>query len=170
MKTLTETLMEEEARHSSDLCYKTASSYMFGAEAWDSNFGCNILTAEEAIANRDTPSSSSCGSALSSGSGCGSARDFTPFDYNPQSVAEVFKTERSFSSCGSALGGFRSDNQGVIFREVCDGLQERYDFSGHNNTSPHLNQDLKDTSKDFKKALGDSHHIDLGFNKDKKFW
>ncbi|MFH0752338.1 MAG: hypothetical protein V1914_01945, partial [archaeon] len=36
--TLTETLMEEEARHNSDLGYKTASSYMFGAEM-SSGFG-----------------------------------------------------------------------------------------------------------------------------------
>ncbi len=38
MRTLTETLMEEEARQSSDLCYKTASSYLFGAEM-SSGFG-----------------------------------------------------------------------------------------------------------------------------------
>ncbi|MFH0752340.1 MAG: hypothetical protein V1914_01955 [archaeon] len=156
MRTLTETLMEEEARHNSDLGYKTASSYMFGAEAWDIKINAPMFSFPEPPKNS---------------SAYGSARAFTPFEFNVPSVTEMFKKEPLASSTfGSSLGGFRCDNPGVIFREVCNGLQERYDFSGHNNTSPHLNQDLKDTSKDFKKALGDAHHIDLGFNKDKKFW
>lgn len=73
------------------------------------------------------------------------------------------------SNFGSAIGSRGSGFEltlGNIRRDVCDGLIERYDFSGHHGTSPHLNQDLFGAKKDFTiKNLEDTHHIDLGFGK-----
>ncbi|MFH0752330.1 MAG: hypothetical protein V1914_01905, partial [archaeon] len=144
MKGLTETLMEEEAREHT-LYDKTANAYMFGA-AMSSGFGSGF-----------------------GGGGSG----YKPFGFNVPSVVDMFKKElpKASSSYGSTIGGFRCDKPGVIFREVCDGLLERYDWSGHDGTSPHLNQDLLGAEKSFNiRNLGPAHNIGLGFGKDKKRW
>ncbi len=57
---------------------------------------------------------------------------------------------------------FERGNQGNIRRDLGNGLQERYDFSGHDNKDPHLNYDLSGASKKFTtNALEETHMIDL---------
>ena len=63
---------------------------------------------------------------------------------------------------GSMGSGFQLGGNGVLRKDLSYGLQERYDFSGHNGTGPHLNYDLLDANKEFsKRNLGDAHYIDL---------
>ena len=155
LRTLAEMVYEGESSFYS----KASTSYAFGYENCSSGFG-------------------------SGGGG------FKPFDFNVNSVVDVFREKPKSSpssygtssynssngspssfgvgSIGSNGSGFESGSFGTIRREVCDGLIERYDFSGHRGTSPHLNQDLFKAEEDFTlKALEDSHHIDLGFGKKK---
>jgi len=153
-KTLTETIMGEETSGEYETRFydKTATAYMFGY-ACSSGFG---------------------------GSGFGGGGGFKPlFDFNVPSIVDIFKeTPKSSSSFGSAgcsssyggaIGsrgsGFVLGNYGNIRRDLGYGLQERYDFSGHNRTKPHLNIDIMGTDLD----LGFSHLIDLGFGKKGKW-
>jgi len=60
------------------------------------------------------------------------------------------------------FSGLKPSGFGVLKHDIGYGLQERYDFSGHNNTTPHLNYDLLNAKKYFSiNALRDAHHIDL---------
>lgn len=99
----------------------------------------------------------------------------------------------NFNPLGSRGSNFQSGSQNNIYQEynLGDltgdsslsgfGLQERFDFSGHNNSLPHLNQDIVDFNKpnnfggfdnafnsgtsrkndDGFKGLGPAHHINL---------
>ena len=60
------------------------------------------------------------------------------------------------------FSGFQPSGFGVLRNDLGFGLQERYDFSGHGGTEPHLNYDLLGANKKFSKdALGDAHYMDL---------
>lgn len=60
------------------------------------------------------------------------------------------------------FSGLQPSGFGVLRKDLGFGLQERYDFSGHGGTGPHLNYDLIGAKKEFSiKALGDAHYIDL---------
>lgn len=58
------------------------------------------------------------------------------------------------SGIGSKGSGFMKGNSGSIRRDLGFKVQERYDWSGHNGTMPHLNHDVIGSS--FKLA-----HVDL---------
>ncbi len=58
---------------------------------------------------------------------------------------------------GSMGSGFQLGNPGNILKRDEFGLQERYDFSGHNGLGPHLNYDIFKTHIN----LGPAHRIDL---------
>ena len=60
------------------------------------------------------------------------------------------------------ISGLQPSGFGVLRRDLGDGLQERYDFSGHGGTEPHINYDLLGAKGDFsKRTLGYTHHMDL---------
>lgn len=60
------------------------------------------------------------------------------------------------------FSGFQPSGFGVLRNDLGFGLQERYDFSGHGGTEPHLNYDLLGAKKDFSlEALGNAHFMDL---------
>jgi len=61
---------------------------------------------------------------------------------------------------------FKVNKGGSIMRDIPGvdplPLQERFDFSGHDNLLPHINYDIKGMShKKSAKLLGDAHIIDL---------
>ncbi|MFH0752343.1 MAG: hypothetical protein V1914_01970 [archaeon] len=117
MRTLTETLMDEEAKYTG--YGRTASSYMFGAEAWDIKINAPMFSFPEPPKNS---------------SAYGSARAFTPFEFNVPSVTEMFKKERqiSSSSYGSALRiSSRADKGVAIFSENGGAPLMRLDFEDH---------------------------------------
>jgi hypothetical protein len=63
---------------------------------------------------------------------------------------------------GSNNSGLQPGSTGNVRKLVTPSLQERYDFSGHGGSKPHLNYDLPGASKDFSAgALGDAHKINL---------
>jgi hypothetical protein len=60
------------------------------------------------------------------------------------------------------FSNFQLGSPGNIRQDMNVGLQERYDFSGHNGTEPHLNYDLLGAKRDFiLEALGNAHYMDL---------
>ncbi len=70
--------------------------------------------------------------------------------------------EPSYNPIGSQDSGFQVGSRGNIMHGVEIGIQERYDFSGHNNNPAHINYDLIGADGAFgQKALGDSHSMDL---------
>ena len=72
-----------------------------------------------------------------------------------------------FDPIGSRGSGFQLGGPGNIFKRDDFGLQERYDFSGHGGSEPHLNYDLSGSSKKFSgSALGDNHFIKLFSDED----
>jgi len=72
-----------------------------------------------------------------------------------------FDPPKPFEPIGSMGSGFQTGAQNNIRKNLGDGLQERYDFSEHDDTV-HINYDLLGAKKDFSaKALGDAHKIDL---------
>ncbi|MEK6874333.1 MAG: hypothetical protein AABX52_01130 [Nanoarchaeota archaeon] len=77
-------------------------------------------------------------------------------------VLYSFDPPRTFNSIGSMDSGFQLGGPGNIRRDIGYGLQERYDFSGHNGFEPHINYDLIGTNIN----LGPSHHINLDIFKE----
>lgn len=64
---------------------------------------------------------------------------------------------KPFNPIGSMDSGFQLGGPGNIRQDIGYGLQERYDFSGHNGLGPHINYDILGTNIN----LGPSHRIDL---------
>ena len=72
-------------------------------------------------------------------------------------VLYSFDPPKPFNPIGSMGSGFQLGGPGNIRQDIVYGLQERYDFSGHNGLGPHINYDILGT----KTNLGPSHRIDL---------
>ncbi len=58
---------------------------------------------------------------------------------------------------GSQGSGFKPGGLDNIRMDIGFGLQERYDFSGHGGSKPHINYDILGTNIN----LGPAHKIDL---------
>jgi len=73
--------------------------------------------------------------------------------------------KKKFNPIGT-FSDFKVNKGGSIMRDIPGvdplPLQERFDFSGHDNLLPHINYDIKGMShKKSAKLLGDAHIIDL---------
>jgi len=100
-----------------------------------------------------------------------SNRMYTTIDLYAYGTTHLYSGDppKPSNPIGSMGSGFQTGAQDNIRRDLGNGLQERYDFSGHDGTA-HVNYDLLGANKGFSaKALGDAHKIDLGYLfKDKK--
>jgi hypothetical protein len=75
----------------------------------------------------------------------------------------LYSSGKPLNPIGFQGSGFQTGSRGNIRQDLGDGLQERYDFSGHNETTPHINYDLLGASKRFNEiSLGENHALDLG--------
>ena len=63
---------------------------------------------------------------------------------------------------GSQGSGYQKGSPGNIRKDLGYGLQERIDFSGHDDSEPHINYDLLGADGKFSSdALGDAHSVKL---------
>lgn len=96
----------------------------------------------------------------------GSIEMYTGFAQGPQQIRDFQTTLPQYG-----IGGPKSiEGSGSILRANYDldkdwKLQERFDFSEHNDTSPHINYDLLNPKgsviKESPSILGDIHQINL---------
>ena len=77
--------------------------------------------------------------------------------YAARTTALYTPPPKPFNPIGSMGSGFQLGGPGNIRHDIGYGLQERYDFSGHNGLGPHINYDILGTNIN----LGPSHRIDL---------
>ena len=87
---------------------------------------------------------------------------YTTIDVYVAGTAALYTPEQKPNPIGSMGSGLQLGGMGVLRKDLGDGLQERYDWSGHDGTEPHLDYDLLNATKKFSiKALGDAHQTDL---------
>ena len=173
-RTLAETIYEEEV---SSFYNKTATSYAFGYENCSSGFGSgngsgfkpfdfNVPSVVDVF--REKPKSSS-----SYGTSSWDKPESEPkYTINPKGpFTSGVPSNFGVNNIGSRGSGFEKGDPGNLRLDIGEGIQERYDFSGHHNTEPHLNLDLKNYNKrDSRNILGSEHFVTLWPNEKKKLW
>ena len=81
--------------------------------------------------------------------------------YSANDLEQLTATCLYMGPIGSNGSGFiKGSNGNIRNTNSIEGLQERYDCSGHDGTSDHLNYDLIGMKKS-KESLGDNHSINL---------
>ena len=85
-------------------------------------------------------------------------RAYQTLDVYTSSLSQMYTGPmKLLNPIGSMGSGFKSGGPGNIRRDIGYGLQERYDFSGHNGSGPQINYDILGTNI----KLGSSYKIDL---------